>query len=35
MKNAMVIAGIFEFLGSFLMGSNVTETIQKMVFQTQ
>ena len=29
MKNAMVIAGIFEFLGSFLMGSNVTETIQK------
>lgn len=29
MKNALVIAGIFEFLGSFLMGSNVTKTIQK------
>ena len=29
MKAALVVAGIFEFLGSFLMGSHVTGTIQK------
>lgn len=29
MKTALVVAGIFEFLGSFLMGSHVTGTIQK------
>ena len=27
----MVFAGIFEFLGAFLMGSNVTETIQSKI----
>ena len=31
MKNAMIFAGIFEFLGAFLMGSNVTETIQSKI----
>lgn len=31
MKNAMVFAGIFEFLGAFLMGSSVTETIQSKI----
>ena len=29
--NALVIAGICEFLGAFLMGSHVTETIQKEI----
>ena len=29
MRSALVVAGIFEFLGSFLMGSHVTGTIQK------
>ena len=31
MRNAMVIAGIFEFAGSFLMGSSVTSTIQSKI----
>lgn len=31
MRNAMIFAGIFEFLGAFLMGSNVTETIQSKI----
>ena len=34
MRSALVIAGIFEFLGSFLMGSNVTKTIQKGISDT-
>ena len=31
MRNAMVFAGIFEFLGAFLMGSSVTSTIQSKI----
>lgn len=29
MRNALVIAAVFEFLGAFLMGSHVTNTIRK------
>ncbi len=31
MRNAMVIAGIFEFAGAFLMGSSVTSTVQSKI----
>jgi len=31
LKKALVIAGIFEFLGAFLMGSHVTDTVRKKI----
>ena len=31
LRHAIIIAGIFEFLGAFLMGSHVTSTIRKKI----
>lgn len=31
LRNACIIAGIMEFLGAFLMGSNVTDTVRKKI----
>ena len=31
LKQAVIVAGIFEFLGAFLMGSHVTSTIRKKI----
>ena len=31
LKKALIIAGIFEFLGAFLMGSHVTDTVRKSI----
>ena len=32
LKQAVVVAGIFEFLGAFLVGANVSETVRKKMF---
>ena len=31
LKQAIIVAGVFEFLGAFLMGSHVTSTIRKKI----
>ena len=31
LKKALIVAGIFEFLGAFLMGSHVTDTVRKKI----
>ncbi|MCZ6749074.1 MAG: inorganic phosphate transporter [SAR324 cluster bacterium] len=35
LKQAVVYAAIFEFLGAFLVGSNVSETVRKKMFDPQ
>ena len=35
LKQAVVLAGIFEFLGAYLVGSNVTETVRKRMFDPE
>ena len=32
LRQAVVVAGIFEFLGAFLVGANVSETVRKKMF---
>ena len=32
LKQAVIVAGIFEFLGAFLVGANVSETVRKKLF---
>jgi phosphate/sulfate permease len=32
LKQAVIVAGIFEFLGAFLVGANVSETVRKKMF---
>ncbi len=32
LRNAVILAGIFEFLGAWLVGSNVAKTVQKGIF---
>ena len=35
MKQAVILAGIFEFLGAYLVGANVSETVRKKMFDPQ
>ena len=35
LKKALIIAGIFEFLGAFLMGSHVTDTVRKKIVEIE
>ena len=34
-KQAVIIAGIFEFLGAFIVGANVSETVRKKLFDPE
>ena len=35
LKQAVVLAGIFEFLGAYLAGANVSETVRKGMFNPE
>ena len=35
LKQAVVVAGVFEFLGAYLVGANVTETVRKRMFDPE
>lgn len=35
LKQAVILAGIFEFLGAYLVGSNVSETVRKKMFDPE
>ena len=35
LKQAVIIAGIFEFLGAYLVGANVSETVRKKMFDPE
>ena len=35
LKQAVIVAGIFEFLGAFLVGANVSETVRKKLFDPE
>lgn len=34
-KQAVILAGVFEFLGAYLVGANVSETVRKKMFDPQ
>ncbi|MFV2067312.1 MAG: inorganic phosphate transporter [Pirellulales bacterium] len=35
LKQAVILAGIFEFLGAYLVGANVSETVRKKIFDPE
>jgi len=35
MKQAVILAGVFEFLGAYLVGANVSETVRKKMFDPE
>ena len=35
LKQAVIIAGVFEFLGAFMVGANVSETVRKKMFDPE
>lgn len=35
LKQAIIIAGVFEFLGAFIVGANVSETVRKKIFDPE